>query len=103
MARPVFYLQVYCEFNGLSQTISFYSLSILNAASVFGQLDTVPRSVVRFIDASHRVAGRTIPNALADKVGAFNLILPCCSCATVLIFAMYAILFLLPFLEGTGR
>lgn len=58
---------MYCEFNGLSQTISFYSLSILNAASVFG---------------------RTIPNALADKVGAFNLILPCCSCATVLIFAM---------------
>lgn len=33
-----FYLQVYCEANGVSETIAFYSLAILNAASVFGAL-----------------------------------------------------------------
>ncbi|KAM0749511.1 MFS general substrate transporter [Meredithblackwellia eburnea MCA 4105] len=31
---------------------------------------------------------RTFPNALADKVGSFNLILPCCASSTILIFAM---------------
>ncbi|KAK4703568.1 hypothetical protein P7C70_g2648, partial [Phenoliferia sp. Uapishka_3] len=65
---PFFYIQVYAEYNGLSQTVSFYSLAILNAASVFG---------------------RTLPNALADKYGVFNLILPCCFSASVLIFAMF--------------
>lgn len=65
---PFFYLQVFCEANHLSENISFYSLAILNAASILG---------------------RTIPNAVADHIGSFNLQCLCCSVAAILVFAMF--------------
>lgn len=70
---PFFYLQLFASAHNLSQgvsraldearskltrpQISFYSLTILNAASVFG---------------------RTLPNFLADKLGPFNMIVSTC-------------------------
>lgn len=33
--------------------------------------------------------GRTIPNALADKIGPFNILATCCSIAGFLLFAMF--------------
>ena len=64
---PFFYLQVFLEYHGLPENVAFYSLSILNAASIFG---------------------RTIPNAFADRVGPMNIFLPMAGVTSVLIFAM---------------
>ena len=60
-------IAVFCELNGISQTLSFASLAILNGASV---------------------PGRIIPNALADRFGVFNLLVPSSAVASVMIFAM---------------
>ncbi|KIM38503.1 hypothetical protein M413DRAFT_30053 [Hebeloma cylindrosporum] len=49
---PVFYLQLYVITRGVDPELAFYALSVLNAASIFG---------------------RTIPGAIAHKVGVFNL------------------------------
>ncbi|KAG2017460.1 monocarboxylate permease [Coprinopsis cinerea AmutBmut pab1-1] len=50
---PVFYLQLNAITHGVDKKFAFYALSILNAASV---------------------CGRMIPNALAPKLGLFNLL-----------------------------
>jgi hypothetical protein len=38
---PIFYLQVFAQLHGLSTTLVFYTLAILNAASVFGKFSRV--------------------------------------------------------------
>ena len=54
---PFFYIQLYSiERNIASETLTFYILPIINAASVFG---------------------RIFPNMLADKIGPLNMIVPC--------------------------
>jgi predicted MFS family arabinose efflux permease len=65
---PIFYLQVYAETHGIDKSFAFYSLSILNAASVFG---------------------RTIPNFLADTYGPFNMLVMSSVGAGIVIFAMF--------------
>ncbi|KZT09439.1 MFS general substrate transporter [Laetiporus sulphureus 93-53] len=65
---PYFYLQVWGNSHGLSKTLDFYTLAILNAASIFG---------------------RTIPNLLADIFGIFNLGVPFAFISSALIFAMF--------------
>ncbi|KAG9103680.1 hypothetical protein FRC06_008931 [Ceratobasidium sp. 370] len=67
---PFFYLQLFAINHGLDHTLAFYSLAILNAASIFG---------------------RTIPNFVADKYGPFNLLIPCATISGVLIFAMFGV------------
>ncbi|KAF8610236.1 MFS general substrate transporter [Ceratobasidium sp. AG-I] len=67
---PFFFLQVFAVEHGLDKNLAFYSLAILNAASIFG---------------------RTIPNFIADKYGPFNLLIPCATIAGVLIFAMFGV------------
>ncbi|KZT05139.1 MFS general substrate transporter [Laetiporus sulphureus 93-53] len=52
---PYFYLQLFVNAHGLSKNLAFYSISILNAASIIG---------------------RTVPNALSDRFGAFNTLTP---------------------------
>ncbi|KAF2426260.1 MFS general substrate transporter [Tothia fuscella] len=52
------------------QNTAFYLLSILNAASVFG---------------------RILPNFIADRTGALNIIVPCAAMSGVLIFCMLAV------------
>lgn len=51
----VVFSKVFLEVNRVSPTLSRYSLAVLNGASVFG---------------------RTIPNALADRYGCFNMLIP---------------------------
>jgi MFS family permease len=63
---PFFYLQIYAQSQGIDENIAFYSLSILNAASIFG---------------------RILPNFVADKIGPYNMILPFSFATAVLIFA----------------
>ncbi|KAG8727385.1 hypothetical protein FRC12_022543 [Ceratobasidium sp. 428] len=67
---PFFYLQLFAINHGLDHNLAFYSLAILNAASIFG---------------------RTIPNFVADKYGPFNLLIPCATISGVLIFAMLGV------------
>ncbi|KII88757.1 hypothetical protein PLICRDRAFT_176302 [Plicaturopsis crispa FD-325 SS-3] len=62
---PFFYLQEYAIIKGVDQGLAFYTLAILNAASVFG---------------------RTIPNYLADKWGTLNILFLACLVSGVLIF-----------------
>jgi hypothetical protein len=56
---------VYAEAHGLDSNISFYLLPILNGASVFG---------------------RTLPNLAADRFGAFNMEVFCCTATAVVMF-----------------
>ncbi|KAL4875693.1 major facilitator superfamily domain-containing protein [Aspergillus karnatakaensis] len=66
-----FYISYVAAARQLTSTnMAFYLVPILNAASCFG---------------------RTIPNALADKFGPFNLITPCCAMVGVCILSMIAV------------
>jgi MFS family permease len=67
----LFYLSFFGDSQGYTDTsMSFYIIPILNAASVFG---------------------RTLPNALSDKIGPFNVILPGAIICCILIFCMIAV------------
>ncbi|KZT66417.1 MFS general substrate transporter [Daedalea quercina L-15889] len=64
---PYFYLQLWVSSQGLSQTLAFYSVAILNAGSTLG---------------------RASAGALADRIGAFNSIVPVSFICGGLVFAM---------------
>lgn len=67
----LFYLSYYAEDQHITNTsMAFYLVPIFNAASCFG---------------------RTIPNAISDKTGPFNLIAPGAAIVGVLIFCMMAV------------
>ncbi|ORY14791.1 major facilitator superfamily domain-containing protein [Clohesyomyces aquaticus] len=67
---PFFYAQVYAiEGNIMSTDLAFYLLSIMNSTSVFG---------------------RIIPNWLADKVGPYNVVIPCTIMSAILCFCFIA-------------
>ncbi|GAA5934505.1 uncharacterized protein JCM15063_004595 [Sporobolomyces koalae] len=68
---PIFYNEQYAGFHGVDRDIAFYSLSILNAASLFG---------------------RTIPNYFADSYGALTVLAPSCALSGFLIFAWIGLL-----------
>ncbi|KAK4047604.1 hypothetical protein OIV83_005262 [Microbotryomycetes sp. JL201] len=63
---PYYFIQAYSLSNGVDENVAFYSLSILNAASLFG---------------------RIIPNWLADHYGPFTILIPNCFASGILIFA----------------
>lgn len=64
----IFYISYYPAQQHITSTeIAFYIVPIFNAASCFG---------------------RTLPNALSDKIGQFNMIAPCASVSGVLILCM---------------
>ncbi|KZT03786.1 MFS general substrate transporter [Laetiporus sulphureus 93-53] len=68
---PYFYLQVWVTEHGLSSTLSFYTIPILNAGTIFG---------------------RIIPNFIADYVGVFNMFCPMALVSAALIFAMFGVM-----------
>lgn len=66
-----FYISYFSGAKPITDTkMAFYIVPILNAGSCFG---------------------RTIPNAMADKMGPFNLITPCCMMIGVLILCLLAV------------
>ncbi len=68
---PFFYIPTYSQQNlHTSDNTSFYLLSILNGASLFG---------------------RIITNIIADYLGALNVLVPCIFCASILAFAWIAV------------
>jgi predicted MFS family arabinose efflux permease len=61
---PFFYGQLYALDENLTNTnLAFYLLAIMNSTSVFG---------------------RIIPNLFADRVGPFNVVVPCCAISGIL-------------------
>jgi predicted MFS family arabinose efflux permease len=63
---PFFYITPYAAFKtGAGRTLAFYLVPIINAGSVFGRL---------------------VPNALADRIGPFNTLIPCTLACAVLVF-----------------
>ncbi|GAA5856025.1 hypothetical protein JCM8547_002945 [Rhodosporidiobolus lusitaniae] len=66
---PLFYTEEYALFHNVPEDIAFYSLSILNAASLFG---------------------RTIPNYFADRFGVFTLLVPFTTVSGILLFIWIA-------------
>jgi MFS family permease len=65
---PFFYLQLYAALHGVNPMFTNYSITIMNASSVFG---------------------RTVPNFLADYYGPLNVMIPSAIIAAGLIFGMF--------------
>lgn len=63
---PIFYCQLYAETSGLDPTLSFYTLSILNAGSM---------------------PGRVLPNLFAQRYGPLNMMATFVICTAVMTFA----------------
>jgi MFS family permease len=67
----IFFLSYFAEANRITDTsLAFYLVPIFNAASILGRL---------------------LPNALADKVGAFNLLIPSAIASGLLMLCMIAV------------
>jgi MFS family permease len=67
---PLFYISTYAAAQGLNYELAFYVLPIMNAASI---------------------AGRLLPNLIADRVGPFNIMAPCTIATAVLTFGWMGI------------
>jgi len=67
---PYFYLQLWVNLHRLSNTLAFYTIAILNAASI---------------------PGRIVLNMLADRIGPFNVLVPVITILGALIFAMFGV------------
>ncbi|GLB41018.1 putative MFS general substrate transporter [Lyophyllum shimeji] len=65
---PFFYLQLYAALHGVSPEFIKYSITVMNASSIFG---------------------RTVPNRLADRYGPLNIIIPSAVVSGGLVFAMF--------------
>ncbi|WWC72831.1 uncharacterized protein I206_106795 [Kwoniella pini CBS 10737] len=65
---PIVFLQYFAELTGASENLTFYMVAILNGASV---------------------VGRTLPNLVADKFGALNLITIMCLLSSAMCFAFF--------------
>lgn len=65
---PIGYIVVYAESIGMSTSLQGYLVPILNGASLFG---------------------RTIPGAIADKIGRFNMMVIMCTLSVIFIFALW--------------
>ncbi|GAA5924286.1 MCT family MFS transporter [Sporobolomyces koalae] len=74
---PLFYLQIYAQSKGVPSDLSFYTLAIYNAGSIFG---------------------RTIPNLAADHLGPQNIQSFCCVSAGIALYCMFAAVY--GFLSG---
>ncbi|KAF9044415.1 MFS general substrate transporter [Panaeolus papilionaceus] len=64
---PFFYLQLYTALHDVNPTLTKYSITIMNVASIFG---------------------RTIPNIVADHIGPLNVIIPSALISGGLVFGM---------------
>ncbi|KAJ7215102.1 major facilitator superfamily domain-containing protein [Mycena haematopus] len=67
---PYFYLQLYAVDKGIDENTAFYILAIMNAGSV---------------------GGRILPNFVADRVGPYNMLIPCLVISSALTFSISAL------------
>ncbi|KAF9023807.1 MFS general substrate transporter [Hymenopellis radicata] len=66
---PAFFLQLDAVESGLSESLAFYSLTLLNGVGVLG---------------------RIMPTIIVDRVGVFNMMIPCAFACGVMIFSWVA-------------
>ncbi|KAJ7692873.1 major facilitator superfamily domain-containing protein [Mycena rosella] len=67
---PYFYLQLYAVDKGMDENLAFYVLAIMNAGSV---------------------GGRLLPNFIADRVGPYNMMIPCLAISSALTFSIFGL------------
>ncbi|KAJ7216326.1 major facilitator superfamily domain-containing protein [Mycena pura] len=67
---PYFYLQLYAVSRGIDGNLVFYVLAIMNAGSA---------------------GGRILPNFVADRVGPYNMMIPCLAISSALMFSIFAV------------
>ncbi|KZT66414.1 MFS general substrate transporter [Daedalea quercina L-15889] len=67
---PFFYMQLWVNLHGLSSTLAFYTLAIMNASSI---------------------PGRVVLNLLAVRLGMFNVLGPVVLVMGALVFAMFGV------------
>ncbi|KAJ6597781.1 major facilitator superfamily domain-containing protein [Mycena vulgaris] len=67
---PYFYLQLYAVDKGLNDNLAFYVLAIMNAGSV---------------------GGRILPNFVADRMGPYNMMIPCLAISSALTFSIFGL------------
>ncbi|RDB28171.1 Riboflavin transporter MCH5 [Hypsizygus marmoreus] len=67
---PYFYLQLYAIDKGVNKDLAFYVIAIINAGSFFGRL---------------------LPNFFADKIGPYNMLIPCLVISSILIFSIFGV------------
>ncbi|PPQ63899.1 hypothetical protein CVT24_010366 [Panaeolus cyanescens] len=67
---PIFFVQLNAIKNGINPTLAFYTITILNGASV---------------------VGRVVPNLFVHKTGPFNMIIPCIFVSALLVFCTLAV------------
>ncbi|KAF9463208.1 major facilitator superfamily domain-containing protein [Collybia nuda] len=67
---PYFYLQLYAVEKGIAEGLTFYVVTILNAGSFFGRL---------------------LPNFIADRIGPYNMLIPCLIISSILAFSIFGI------------
>ncbi|KAJ7179763.1 major facilitator superfamily domain-containing protein, partial [Mycena filopes] len=65
-----FYLQLYAVEQGIDEKVAFYVLAIMNAGSV---------------------GGRILPNVVADRVGPYNMLIPCLAISSALVFSIFGL------------
>ncbi|EJU03434.1 MFS general substrate transporter [Dacryopinax primogenitus] len=66
---PFFYIQLFASSHGLSDNYAFYTIAIINAASMIG---------------------RTLPNVFADKTGIMPLLVPSTAVSAILLLILIA-------------
>ncbi|KAJ3508141.1 hypothetical protein NMY22_g16712 [Coprinellus aureogranulatus] len=67
---PIYFLQLNSIKNGISRSLAFYTIAILNGASA---------------------VGRIVPNLFANYFGVWNTVVPCVGMAAILVFVTLAI------------
>jgi MFS family permease len=83
---PFFYAQVYAIKERITnEDLAFYLLAILNSTSTFGRKSTLLTTCIIWLTRSSGI----LPNILADKIGPFNVVIPC-----MLISATLCLLFI---------
>ncbi|KAJ7080941.1 major facilitator superfamily domain-containing protein [Mycena belliarum] len=67
---PYFYLQLYAVDKGVHEGLAFYVLALMNSGSL---------------------GGRLLPNFIADRVGPYNMMIPCLAISSALAFSIFGI------------
>jgi predicted MFS family arabinose efflux permease len=81
---PFFYAQVYAlQRHITNENLSFYLLAVMNSTSTFGRKFQPMKFTIQ---ANANARTGIIPNIFADKLGPFNVVVPCTLISAVLCF-----------------
>lgn len=95
MFIPFTYIVVEAHARGMSENLANYLVPILNSARLVvpfrppSPLSRTPATHTLLTHALHSIIGRTVPNAMADKVGHYNIMIAMSAFTTVLLLALW--------------